>query len=102
MEHEYFNKSSATGLVKTVAFMAVIAVSLIPRNNYQIPNQTSAGYEDYAKMETQSFKDVSLPKIEREQSKILLSFASKLIENTKDLDVEIAQIISNDFWEMYD
>jgi len=102
MEYEYFSKSSATNLVKTIAFMAASAVSLIPSCNYQIPNQTSAGYEDYAKIGTQPFADVELSKTEREKSEIFLSFTGKLIENTKDLDVEIAQIISDDFWEMYD
>ncbi len=102
MEYEYFSKTSATNLVKTIAFMAVSAVSLIPSSNYQIPNQTSTGYEDYAKMGTYTSADVSLRKTQREQAEILLSFADKLIENTRDLDVEIAQIINNDFWEMYD
>ncbi len=32
----------------------------------------------------------------------LRNYCNELLENTKDLDVDVAQIISNDFWEMYD
>jgi len=99
MPQEYFNKSSATSLVTTVAFLAV---SLIPNSNYEIPDQTSTGYEDYAQMGKQTVANTSLRRIEEEQSGILLAFASKMVESTKDLDIDLAQIISDDFWEMYD
>lgn len=103
MEYKYTDRTSGTGLVRTaLPFIAAIAFSLIPSDNYIIPRQTSVSYGDYAETNTQSVMSSNSHLSEDEQVEILLSFASKLSENTKDLDMEIAQIISNDFWEMYD
>jgi len=97
MEYKY---SNGTGLVKTA--LTVFAISLMPSGNHVIPQQVSVNYGDYAETNTQSVISSHSRISENEQAEILFSFASRLAENTKDLDVDIAQIISNDFWEMYD
>lgn len=103
MEYKYNNEASGTGLVKNaIPWIAAIAVSLIPSSNYEIPKQVSINYGDYSEFNTQSFINVKSQIDENGQSEVLFSFANKLAENTKDLDNDIAQIISNDFWEMYD
>lgn len=102
MEYEYFNKIDGTSLVKTGILMAAIATGLMPSSNYIIPQQTSVNYEEYTETGTQSVIVLNSKMREDEQVDILLSFADKLAQNTKDLDLEIAQIISDDFWEMYD
>ena len=101
MEYTYIDRASETGFVKT-ALMAVLAVSLMPSGNHTIPQQISVSHEKYAETNTQAVIESDSHISEKEQATILLSFASKLAENTKDLDKDIAQIISNDFWEMYD
>jgi len=102
MEYEYLGKVDGTNLVKTGILMAVIAAGVMPSANYSIPQQTSMNFEEYAETNTQSVIASNSRTKEDEQIKILLSFADKLAGNTKDLDIEVAQIISNDFWEMYD
>lgn len=103
MTVEYIDKASGTGLVKSgLSLMAVLAVSLMPSTNHNIPQQIATNYGEYTENNTQSVVNSYSQMSENEQAEILLSFASKLAENTKDLDVDIAQIISNDFWEMYD
>jgi len=82
--------------------MAAIVVSLVPNNNYEIPQSSAVNYGDYSEMETQFVIGLNSQINENKHAEILLSFASKLAENTKDINVEIAQIIINDFWEMYD
>ena len=103
MEYTYNNNASGTGLVKNaIPWIAAIAVGLIPISNYEIPKQVSINYGDYSELNTHSVSEVKSQISENEQAEILNSFAIKLAENTKDLDNDIAQIISNDFWEMYD
>ncbi len=103
MEYKYIDGTGGTGLVKTaLPFLAVFALNLMPSNNHIIPQQVSANYGEYAETNTQSVISSNSQTSENEQAEILFSFASRLAENTKDLDVDIAQIISNDFWEMYD
>lgn len=103
MEFEYIDKASGTGLVKSgLSLMAVLAVGLMPSSNHIIPQQNAVSYGEYAEMNTQTVINANSRISENEQAEILHSFASKLTENTKDLDKDIAQIISDDFWEMYD
>ncbi len=103
MEYNYIDGTGGTVLVKTaLPFVAVFALSLMPNSNHIIPQQISVNYEEYAETNTQSVIGSNSRMNENEQAEILFSFANKLAENTKDLDVDIAQIISNDFWEMYD
>jgi hypothetical protein len=103
MEYKYIDVTGGTGLVKTaLPVIAVFALSLIPNSNHIIPQQISVNYGKYAETNTQSVVSSNSRTGENEQAEILFSFASRLAENTKDLDVDIAQIISNDFWEMYD
>jgi hypothetical protein len=103
MEYNYIDVTGGTGLVKTaLPVIAVFALSLIPNSNHIIPQQISVNYGEYAETNTQSVVSSNSRTGENEQAEILFSFASRLAENTKDLDVDIAQIISNDFWEMYD
>lgn len=101
MEYTYIDRASETGFVKT-ALMTVLAVSLVPSGNHNIPQQTSVSFGEYAEMNTQAVVKSNSRISENEQSEILFSFATTLAENTKDLDNDIAQIISDDFWEMYD
>ncbi len=103
MEYKYIDMTGGTGLVKAaLPIIAVFALSLIPDSNHIIPQQNSINYGEYAEINTQAVVNSSVQMNENEQAEILLSFAAKLTENTKDLDVDIAQIISDDFWEMYD
>jgi len=103
MEYNYIDRTGGTGLVKTaLPFIAMFALSLMPNNNHIIPQQISVNYGEYAETNTQSVVSSHSRMSENEQAEILFSFANKLAENTKDLDVDIAQIISDDFWEMYD
>ncbi|MGI8495537.1 MAG: hypothetical protein ACR2L1_09540 [Pyrinomonadaceae bacterium] len=103
MEYKYIDLTDGTGLVKTaLPFIAVFALSLMPSTNHIIPQQIATNYGEYAENNTQSVVSSYSQMSENEQAEILLSFASKLAENTKDLDKDIAQIISDDFWEMYD
>jgi hypothetical protein len=103
MEYKYIDMTGGTGLVKTaLPFIAVFALSIIPNSNHNIPQQIATNYGEYAETNTQSVVNSNSRLGENEQAKILLSFASRLTENTKDLDKDIAQIISDDFWEMYD
>jgi hypothetical protein len=89
--------------VKTGIYsLAVLAVGLMPSTNHFIPKQTTVSYGEYAEMNTQTVIKSNSSINEKEQSEVLLSFAERLSENTIDLDKDIAQIISNDFWEMYD
>ena len=103
MEYKYIDKASETGLVKTgLSLIAVFGVSLMPNSNHLIPQQNSINYAEYAEANTQPVMISNSSTNENEQAKILLSFANKLAGNTKDLEVDIAQIISDNFWEMYD
>ncbi len=99
MENNFCRTPSVTGLATTA--VAFLAFNLMPDIVHQIPEQEAA-YGQYANLENQKYVELSATKVENKQSEILLSFVSKLSANTKDLDTEIAQIISNDFWEMYD
>ncbi|MGI8543326.1 MAG: hypothetical protein ACR2MD_07565 [Aridibacter sp.] len=101
MEYTYIDRASETGFVKT-ALMTVLAVSLVPSSNHFIPQQTSINYGEHAETNTQAVVESNSQISENEQAEILLSFANKLAKKTKDLDNDIAQIISDDFWEMYD
>ena len=83
-------------------YIALFALSLMPSDNHTIPQQIAVSYGEYAENNLQPVIRFNSRMSEDEQAKILFSFASRLAENTKDLDVDIAQIISNDFWEMYD
>lgn len=101
MENDYYTKG--TSLVKTaLLIIPVITGSLVPSVNCEIPQQKTPIFEDYAQLEKQSTTAIVSKMAEKEQAEILLSFANKLAENTKDLDNDLAQIISDDFWEMYD
>lgn len=103
MEYTYIDRANETGLAKTgLSLIAFLAVGLMPSSNHLIPQQTLVNYEEYAEKSTQIVVESNSQVNATEQSEILLSFANKLAENTKDLDNDIAQIISNDFWEMYD
>ncbi len=103
MEYNYIDGTGGTGLVKTaLPVIAVFALSLMPNSNHIIPQHISVNYGEYAETNTQSVVGSNSRTGENEQAEILFSFASRLAENIKDVDVEIAQIISNDFWEMYD
>ena len=37
---------------------------------------------------------------EKEHSEVLIEFVSKLIENSKDIDPRIVDVINEDFWEL--
>lgn len=103
MEYKYIDMTGGTGLVKTaLPFIAVFALSLVPNSNHIIPQQITTNYGEYAENNTHSVITSNSVMSEDEQAEVLLSFANKLVGNTKDLDVDIAQIVSNDFWEMYD
>jgi hypothetical protein len=103
MVDEYLDKTSATGLVRTAfPFIAAIAVSLMPSDNYPIKPQVSLNYGDYAKANTQSVINTNSQLSENEQAEILFEFANKLVGNIQDMDYEIAQITSNRFFDMYE
>ena len=106
MEYNYIDRTNETGVVSRIVFngglMAMFAMSLVPINNYRIPQPIPVNFEKYGETNTQAVIESNSQINEYEQAEILLSFASRLAENTKDLDNDIAQIISNDFWEMYD
>lgn len=106
MEYNYIDRTNETGFVNRIVFngglMAMFAMSIVPNSNHIIPQQISVNYGEYSEMNTQSVVIIDSRIGENEKIEILLSFASKLAENTKDLDNDIAQIVSNDFWEMYD
>lgn len=38
--------------------------------------------------------------VDKDQSEVLLEFVSKLIENSKDIDPRIVDIVNEDFWEL--
>ena len=98
MEQQYFNTSSATGLVaKTVAFLAV---SLIPSAIYPVQPQKTTTYEQYAKLGIPEYDH--LPLTENEESKTLIFFAQMLLDNSKEDDSEIAKITSDGFWEFHE
>jgi len=97
MEYKYID---GTGLVKTA--LTMVALSLMPSGNHVIPQpqQVSANYGDYAETNNHLIISSNSRTSESEQAKILSSFANRLVENRKDVDEDVAQIISNDFWEM--
>jgi hypothetical protein len=97
MEQQYFNASSATGLATTIAFLAV---SLVPSGIYPIQSQEANSYEQYAKIRMPEYDRVHL--IKDEESKILVSFAQMLLDNSKEDDSEIAKITSDGFWEFHE
>ena len=103
MKYNYIDATGGTGLVKTtLPFIAVFALSLMPNSNHYIPQQIITNYGEYAENNTQPVTNSNSQMSQNEQAEILLSSANKLAGNTKDLDNDISQIISNDFWEMSD
>lgn len=97
MEQRYFNTASGTGLATTVAFLAV---SLVPNAIHVIQSQESNSYEQYAKSNIPDY-DYAHP-AKGNESKILVSFAQMLFDNSKEDDSEIAKITSGGFWEFHE
>jgi len=97
MEQQYFNKSSATGLATTVAFLAV---SLLPNAIHDIQPREKNAYEQYAKSNIPDYDYAHSAK--DEESKVLVSFAQMLLDNSKEDDSEIAKITSDGFWEFHE
>ncbi len=94
---QYFNTSSATGLATTVAFLAV---SLVPSAIYPIQPKETNRFEQYAKIRMPDYDYVHLA--EDKNSKMLVSFAQMLLDNSKEDDSEIAKITSDGFWEFHE
>jgi hypothetical protein len=40
--------------------------------------------------------------IEEHEVKVLENFVTKLLNNTKDMDADIAQIVNENFWDIYE
>jgi len=107
MEQQYINKSSATGLAITkssatglATFIAFLAVSLVPSAIYPVQTQNTNSYEQYSKLGMPEYDNVHLA--ESDESKILVSFAQMILENSKEDDSEIAKITSDGFWEFHE
>lgn len=100
METQYFIKSSSTGLVTTVA-AAVAFLAANMTSVYPVQAQETISYEQYANWETQKYSESSSNEKD-EESKILVSFAQMLFNNSKEDDFEIAKITSDGFWEFHE
>lgn len=97
MEQQYFNSLSATGLATTVAFLAV---SLVPSTIHVIQPEKTNSYEQYIKSKISNYDYAHTSK--DKESKVLVSFAQRLFENSKDDDSEIAKVTSDGFWEFHE
>jgi hypothetical protein len=96
--------SSGTGLAKLGPMLvASLAFSLVPSNNFDIPHSLSSfGYGDYTEMNPSITFAIENRDHEIEQLEILVSFATELSCNVKDLEPEIAKLLSKNLWDIYD
>lgn len=96
----YYN---GTGLAKVAPILFASVALLVPSNNFEIPlSMNSFDYGDYRDMNpTSSFRRETAD-IEIVQLKGLASLASELSSDMKDLDPEMAKILSDNIWDIYD
>lgn len=98
MARQYLNMASSTGLATAVALLTIAA---IPPEFYELPPIIKVPYGAYSEQNaTVASSTAMLSEIEK--AEILTSFAKSLAENSRSLDPRVSQIISDDFWDMYE
>ncbi|MGI8655745.1 MAG: hypothetical protein ACR2LC_11055 [Pyrinomonadaceae bacterium] len=88
-----------TGLLRV---LPLLAVTLLPAANYTVHQQESGYNRAYTNVGNQYYRLADPLSEEQQQMQIIQTFAANLLENTKDVDADIARITSEQFWEMYE
>lgn len=93
----YFNYASSSYL----ATATVLVTSLLPVYTHPIPTAEPDIRDQYTNIGILGSNQASAL-LQSERSEILLNFASQLMENTEDMDYEIARITSDRFLDIYE
>jgi hypothetical protein len=94
------------GLLTQTMTASALILFLLPSLNLPIPsnNYTLSTSSELSKLlpneNRYEFADSSSEDAER--LSILRDFADKLLGNTKDMDPEIAKIVNDNFWDLYE
>jgi len=98
MASPYFKLASSTAVTTG---LLLYSVGSIPAEVYDLPSIPKEKYGAYASQNASIGSSSSLLS-EHDQLEILTSFAQSLVLNTQNLDPIISQVISDDFWNMYE
>lgn len=96
----YYN---GTGLAKLAPILFASVALLVPSNNFDIPRSVNSfDYGDYRDMNPTSSFGFQPNENEILHLQILASFATGLSKSMMELDSEMATILSNNLWDIYD
>lgn len=96
MTSKYINRAQPTALASAVAFIAFTNISV---DLFEMPSLELAKGGSYTARNSMLGSGYLS---DAERLNVLTSFAKNLLENSMNLEPDVAQILNDNFWEIYD